>query len=238
MIYTHAEEERLACESVAGLPRGYVAPLGADVPPDGRTTLAEEFFERFPHLAGRPLVLFLSRLHEKKGLDLLIPAFQRVRAQLPDAHLVVVGGGAAAYEEQLRSWVRERKLEAAVTLTGNLSGRDKWIAIAAATLFVLPSYQENFALVVADALALGVPVVLSDRVNIHDDITAAGAGVVCDLNADDIAEKIVAALGNPESLARAGEAGIRLVAEKFTWRGCAERLLEAYHDVLHQQVRT
>ena len=101
MVYTHAEERRLAEESVPCLPPGFIVPLGADSPPDAtREQLAAAFIEKFPHLRGRRVVLFLSRLHPKKGLDLLIPAFRTVANRFGDAHLAIVA------QATTRTWRR------------------------------------------------------------------------------------------------------------------------------------
>lgn len=232
IICTHTEEERLARETCRGLPKAFMTPLGADDPPDERGRLAEEFFAAHPELQGRPIVLFLSRLHEKKGLDLLIPAFARVHAANPRAVLFLVGSGEPTYEGQLRQCADRSGAGDSIVFAGTLREREKWAAMAAADVFVLPSYQENFALVVVDALNIGLPVVLSSRVNICDDVVSAGAGLRCELDAVDIAEQIGSLLTDAGLRESMGQNGRELVQEQFTWARCAEGTLEAYHDVL------
>ena len=162
MIYTAEEERRLAESSVSGLPPGSVVPLGAGDPPDEpRADLAATFFESFPELKGKRVVLFLGRLHEKKGPDRLIAAFPEVRRAVPGAALALVGPGEERYVAGLRAAAGE-----GVHFLGSLSGRLKWAAYAAADVFVLPSFQENFALTVAEALRVGTPAVLTRHVNI------------------------------------------------------------------------
>ena len=177
MIYTHDAERQLAESSIAGLPSGYIVPLGSDEPPQaGRNVLAEEFLCEHPHLRGRALVTFLSRLHPKKGLDLLIPAFADLVTRRPSAHLVLVGPGEESYVQRLRQLVDQLSIAECVTFIGPLEGRAKWAALAASNVFVLPSFQENFAIVVVEAQRMGVPVVLSRRVNIWEDIVSGGGG--------------------------------------------------------------
>jgi glycosyltransferase involved in cell wall biosynthesis len=233
MLYTHAEEQRLAERSVRKLPAGFIVPLGADPPPElPREQLAKQFFHRFPDMCGRKLVLFLSRLHPKKGLDLLIPAFRAVAASQRNAHLVVVGPGDDEYVASLRRLVDSEGLADRATFTGPLLGQAKWEAFSAATVFVLPSYQENFAIVVAEAMRMGLPVVLSRRVNIWSDVVEAGAGRTCDLTADSVARAITHYLDNPSAVEQAGRQGQQLAAERFNWDRTAAAVAEIYRHVL------
>jgi glycosyltransferase involved in cell wall biosynthesis len=232
LICTHLEEERLARESVSGLPAAYITPLGADDPPTDRETLRKEFYERYPEYENHPMVVFLSRLHEKKGLDLLIPAFKTVVESYPDAHLLIIGSGDRMYESDLRNLVRRNRINDNVTMTGHLGGRWKWQAMAAGDVFILPSYQENFALVVVDALNLGLPVILSNRVNICSEVVDAGAGLECELNPQHIAEQLTWILSSDDACVTMGQWGRELVQREFTWKRCAERTLAAYETIL------
>jgi glycosyltransferase involved in cell wall biosynthesis len=236
MVYTHEEERRLAESSVPRLPQGFLVPLGADSPPElPRERLAEQFFQRFPQLQGRKLVLFLSRLHPKKGLDLLVPAFRSVATRNRDAHLVLVGPGDDDYVASLLRLVKEAGLADRVTFTGALLGQAKWEAMAAATMLVLPSYQENFALVVAEGMRLGLPIVLSRRVNIWAEVVAAGAGVACELAADSLASAMGHYLDQPALADGAGRQGQQLASRQFNWDRTASAMEVAYHQVLFHE---
>lgn len=232
LICTHPEEERLARESVSDLPPAYITSLGADDPPAGRETLRKEFYERYPEYENHPTVVFLSRLHEKKGLELLIPAFKAVVGSYPDAHLLIIGSGERMYESDLRNLVRRNRITDNVTMTGHLGGRWKWQAMAAGDVFVLPSFQENFALVVVDALNLGLPVVLSNRVNIWSEVVDCGAGLECELDPEHIAEQLKWILSSEDACVTMGQWGQELVQREFTWKRCAERTLAAYETIL------
>jgi glycosyltransferase involved in cell wall biosynthesis len=232
MAYTHPEEQGLARGAVGGLPPGHILPLGADEPPAPPGELAEAFFRSRPGLRGRRLVVFLGRLHPKKGLDLLIPAFAEVARRVPHAHLLLVGPADAGYEARLRGLVAAHGLGPAVTFTGPLAGRAKWEALAAGEVFALPSYQENFALTVAEALRCGVPVVLSRRVNIWRDVTGAGAGLACDLEPPGVAAALVAYLEDAGRRAAAGARGRALAAERYGWDRCVEAAEGLYHELL------
>ena len=97
---------------------------------------------------------------------------------------------------------------------------------------MLPSFQENFALTVAEALRVGTPVVLTRHVNIWGDVTGAGAGAVCDTEPASIAAAVTGLLTDDARRAAAGAAGVRLVAERFTWPAAARALRAAYEEVI------
>ena len=124
-----------------------------------------------------------------------------------------------------------------VTFTGALNGRTKWEAMAAATMLVLPSYQENFALVVAEGMRIGLPIVLSRRVNIWSDVVEAGAGLPCELAADSVAETICRLLADPEMAQRIGRCGRQLAEQKFTWDRTATAIEAVYLKVLASSSR-
>lgn len=133
------------------------------------------FLARWPELRGERLILFLGRVHEKKGCLELVEAFSSGGAA---GHLVFAGPAEGEYARRVQARVTELGLEQRVTFTGLLEGDLKWGAFHTADAFVLPSHQENFGVAVAEALACGVPVLISDKVNIWPEIEADGAGLV------------------------------------------------------------
>jgi glycosyltransferase involved in cell wall biosynthesis len=232
MCYTHPEEERLAAMTCRALPHGYIVELGAESPPDcPKAELRSEFLVRHPELRDRAVVLFLGRLHSKKGLDLLIPAFDRVRQQRPDAHLLLVGPGDPAYVQSIREEVSRRGLQNAVTFTGVLYGRDKWAAMAASDLFVLPSYQENFALAAVDAVQSGLPVLLSRRVNLWKDLVDAGVARDCEPDLNSLVPVLAGGLSDEEWRRSAVRAGKKLLSERFNWATTAAGLETIYESI-------
>ena len=135
-----------------------------------------------------PLVLFLGRLHPKKGLDLLIPAF--AKAASSHAVLAIVGAGDAGYEKVLRQQAASVGLEQRVKFVGFLHGRDRIAAFADSTIFVLPSYSENFGNTVMESLAAGTPVIVSDQVNLHPEIISAEVGGVARTTVAELSREI------------------------------------------------
>ena len=234
--YTTDEEWRLAAP-VARNPHGFVVPNGldmdefADLPPRG------QFRAEHPEIGDRPIILFLGRLNFKKGLDLLAPAFGQVLAAGNDAHLVIAGpdNGMA---DKTRGWLAAANALDRVTFTGMITGDEKLSALADATLFVLPSYSENFGIAVAEASACGLPVVISDAVNIWPDIKAADAGLVGPCDVDTTARNMIDILKNPARAATMAKNGVRLARQKYSWDGIAPTLEKAYEDVLAGRTET
>jgi glycosyltransferase involved in cell wall biosynthesis len=179
VLFTCEEERRLARQSFwLYRVREKVVKYGAASPPDGRDGLREEFFSVHPALRGRRLILFLGRVHVKKGCDLLIDAFARVHSLDPDLHLVMAGPGDEKLIEELKSRAAQCGLTGRITWLGMLTGPAKWAAFCSCEVFALPSHQENFGIAVAEALGCGLPVLISDKVNIWREIQSEAAGFV------------------------------------------------------------
>ena len=174
------EEERLLARQSFWLYRAreVVVSFGTATPPNNAARLREVFYAAEPALRGRRLLLFLSRIHEKKGCDLLIEAFARVAAEHPDLQLVMAGPDQTGWQATLEARAAELGIGERIRWPGMLSGDLKWGAFHAADAYVLPSHQENFGIAVAEALGCGLPVLISDKVNIWREIDQAGAGCV------------------------------------------------------------
>jgi glycosyltransferase involved in cell wall biosynthesis len=155
-----------------------VVSLGTAKPHGDPRGELREFFGRFPELRDKKLALFMGRIHPKKGCDLLIEAFANVLRQHPGWHLVIAGPDQVGWQKELNDRASDLGLHSRITWTGMLDGTMKWGALRAAQVFVLPSHQENFGIVVAEALAAGVPTLISNKVNIWREIERDGAGMV------------------------------------------------------------
>lgn len=182
VLFTAEEEKRLAAESFwLYRARPEVVGYGVTMEDASKLGSAYDFAQAWPETRGKHLMLFLARLHEKKGADLLIEAFSQVAADMPSLHLVIAGPeGQPGLRAQLEARARACGVADRITWTGMLTGHAKWSALKAADVFVLPSHQENFGVAVVEALALGVPVLVSDKVNIWREVVEAGAGFAAD----------------------------------------------------------
>jgi glycosyltransferase involved in cell wall biosynthesis len=150
----------------------------ADV--EGDAAAQETAFRRaVPALADKPFLLFLGRIHPKKGCDILVEAFARVASVHPEIHLVIAGPDPGGLRATIEGAAQAASIEERVHWPGMLSGDVKWGALRACKALVLPSHQENFGVVVAEALAAGRPALISDQVNICREVRAAGAGMIC-----------------------------------------------------------
>ncbi|ACL66588.1 glycosyl transferase group 1 [Anaeromyxobacter dehalogenans 2CP-1] len=182
-------------------------------------------------------VLLLSRIHAVKGFDLLVPAMRRVRALEPRARLVVAGPDEGGHRAVVERQVAAAGLREAVTFTGLLDETGRARALARAALLVAPSHQENFGMSVAEAMSAGLPVIVSDRVNLAGDVQRAGAGEVVPLDEGALADAILRVLRDPARRSDMGAAGRRLVTERFSSRAVGGALRAAYASVLSDRSR-
>lgn len=179
VFFTCEEERILARRSFRRYQANeVVVNYGTSGPDVDLVEAKERFFEKCPAVRDQPFLLFLSRIHPKKGCDLLVQAFAQVASTAKDLHLVLAGPDQTGWMSQLQSEVDAAGLGARIHWPGMLTGAPKWGAFAACEAFILPSHQENFGIVVAEALACRRPVLISDKVNIWREVCEDGAGIV------------------------------------------------------------
>jgi glycosyltransferase involved in cell wall biosynthesis len=232
-IHFTSDDERAEAMRL-GLPQDHavVLPMGIDLAPFRRQYGRDWLRERAPHLADRTVVLFLARLDPKKGLDLLLRAFARVLTVAPRMALVVAGAGEPRFEAALRREAVELGIERDVLWSGFLRGEAKLAALGAADIFILPSHSENFGIAVVEAMAAGVPVIISDRVGIHGEVEAAGAGVVVRCEVEAIADALQRLGADATARKLLGEQGRRLADEQYSADAMISRTLQMYREVL------
>jgi glycosyltransferase involved in cell wall biosynthesis len=179
VIFT-CEVERVLAEESFWLHKWtpWVVPYGT-MPPEGDAAAQrEEFFALCPEVRGRRFLLFLGRIHPKKGCDLLMDAFAKIAAKDAAIDLVIAGPDQQGWRARLEQIAKASGIAGRIHWPGMLRGDAKWGAFYAAEAFVLPSHQENFGIAVAEALACGRAVLLSDKVNIAAEIAQDGAGLM------------------------------------------------------------
>jgi glycosyltransferase involved in cell wall biosynthesis len=181
-----------------------------------------------------PIILFMSRIERKKGLELLITALESIIADGIRFNFILAGSNPqdADYETQIKVKINKSILGQFTTITGFVSGDRKNELLTNADLFVLPSYYENFGIAVAEAMAAGVPVVISDRVYICDDIQQAEAGWVAPLEVGDLARAIASALLSPSERQRRGLNAQAYAKKYYNWEDLARQTIDAYQQIL------
>ncbi len=228
--FTAAEEAERARPFAQGAPEA-VVPLGIDPQEFAAAPEPGGFRAAHPEIGARRILLFLSRIHEKKGLDLLLPAFAQSLRHHDDLHLVIAGPDDGA-EPAARALSARLGIEDRVSFPGLLGGEEKLAALADCTLFVLTSYQENFGLSVAEALAMKRPVLISDKVNIWRELEQDGCAFVVPCEIEAIAAALHAALSDDGRLRAMGEAGRRCLESRFSREGMATALEALYESLL------
>jgi glycosyltransferase involved in cell wall biosynthesis len=223
---------RALSEREAGDYRRYGLKNPIVIVPNGVAHLSrvplESFYTRFPQLAGKQVVLFLSRVHYKKGILNLLKAWPDVIGKHKDAHLLVAGPNNEHTLADAQGMVTASRLADSVTFCGTISGDLKMAALSAARYFCLPSYSEGLSVAALEALSIGLPVILTPECNV-DGVAEYGAGVVTSNDPSQLADVLSECLRLSDSQWNGmSQAAVRLARERFDWRQIAESLRSAY----------
>lgn len=233
ILFTSALEKTLGEQYTFGT-KGFVVRLGIDLADYQPVTPPGSFRARYPETQGRRIILFLSRLDPKKGLDILIESFSKVLAVQSDIHLVIAGPD-FGIETQIRAWLETKNLMGRVTFTGMITSQDKLALLQDADVFVLPSHSENFGIGVVEAMHFGMPVLVSDQVNLWLDVVEAGAGLAAPCNPQAFADILSQVLSDRDLARDMGRRGQALVQDKFTWDVNGRLLEKVYNEVIASQ---
>lgn len=214
------------------LPEISVIPIGVDLSDTslesgGSVSPAIEALTR-----KKPLLLFLGRINWKKGLDRLIPALR----YLEGVHLAVAGNDDDNYRTKLDKLASRSGVSGRLTFTGPVYGEEKIRLLEAADVFVLPSYSENFGIAVLEAMAAGLPVVVTPEVGLSREVSGAGAGLVLNGDSGVLGRGIKALLADPVRLKEMGERGRELAARRFAWRGIAQEMGKIYQQIVDERL--
>lgn len=230
---TQAEADLL--ETYTTRPRKFVVPL-----PVPTMTVVRSSRQSFRQRHGIPndafVVLFLSRIDYKKGLEFLLPALASVRESFQDVWFVMAGSGDERFVSNIRSKLNQLGLSKWTREIGFVSGIEKADAFAAADLFALPSLNENFGIVIVEAMQSGLPVLISDQVYIHREIAAAGAGQVCATNSEDCRRVLLNFVSDRLSTMQMGARASRLASQRFGPEAATQSLIDVYKGVLNNRL--
>lgn len=229
-LHFTSEQEQAEASALHLRTPSVVIPLGIPVDSVAPAHNSHWLVTHASSLQGQTLFLFLGRLDPKKGVELLLDAFARI-PDLPAA-LVIAGDGAAAYVTSLQSRARALGLDHRVVWAGFVQGADKTALYAAADCFVLPSYSENFGIAVVEAMASGLPVIVSTEVGIQREIQEANAGIIVPPDAAALAQAMCEIVRSPEQTKMRGKNARQLARASFSVERMTERLLQLYADVI------
>ena len=183
-------------------------------------------------LGGKKLIVFLGRMHPIKGLDILLDAWRRIAGEFTDWHLVLAGPDEDGYLAALESQVQAADLSDRVSFPGGLYGSDKDSLLAAADLFVLPSRSEGMSVALLEAMAAGLPVVITKSCNFPA-AEDSGAGFAVDPDVESLTARLAKMLKTPDDRrSEMGDCGASLVHSTYSWDSVAREMLEVYRWVL------
>jgi glycosyltransferase involved in cell wall biosynthesis len=206
-----------------------VEPLGIDAAEFEALPSRGALRAPFPQWDERPVILFLGRVHRGKGLEVLVPALARMARR--DAVLAIAGPDSFGYRAEVERMVATHDVGDRVGFTGMLRGPERVAALVDADVLALPSFHENFGLAAAEAMAAGTPVVVSDQVCLHGDVTAAGAGGVVPVDAGRLAAELDHWLGDDALRRDAGARARAFALDRYDWRRIAGRWVDHYQHL-------
>lgn len=194
----------------------------------------QKLHEIYGIAAEKPVVLFLSRLHYKKRPDLLIQALG-IAAKQYKFHAILAGSGETDYLNYLNNLVSSLGLTEQTTFPGFVEGENKNLLLQGADIFVLPSFSENFGIAVAEAMAHGLPVIITPDIQIAPEIAAAKAGLVVPGEVESQADAIACLLTSPQQRQHLGENGKNLVNRRYSWSAIASHLTDVYRSIIERE---
>ena len=208
-----------------------VAPNGIEAAPFEALPDPAGFIQRFPLLRGKRVVLFLGRLHPKKGVDILARSFSTIARRFEDVVLLVVGPNKFGTQEKIEYILSSKGLLDRTMFTGLLTGEDKLAAMSCADLFVLPSRSEGLAITVLEAMAARLPVVITKDCEFPE-VSEYGAGLIVEADEAPIAEAINMLLSDTALRDHMGQQGHKLVTERYTWQAIAATMVNLYQTLV------
>ena len=212
-------------------PNVQIIPNGMNLNDFEKLPAKNTFREKYSISPDKKIILFLSRINLKKGLDLLLPAFKEIVSQRDDC-LLVMAGPDDGYLAETEHFIQENHLEDKIRLVGMLTGNDKLAAFADANIFALPSHSEGFSIATLEALISGIPSLLSDRVGFGEAIRENHAAHLVDLNVESIVEGLNKMLDNQEYCDNLSKNGMALVKSKYDIEIVARRLFEEFEKIV------
>ncbi len=209
----------------------YVLPLALDLGEFHEMPPATSFLARFPQLQEKKILLYLSRIHPKKGFDLLFPAFAELLLRFPDVRLVIGGDGDATFIQSLHLEAKRLQIESAIIWAGFMDSEVRLEALAAADVFCLPSWSENFGVALLEAMAASLPCVATDQVALAVDAASEQAVKMIQCDAEELQTALFELLNDADLRRALGERGARYAQDHHGMSSAAKRLRALYESI-------
>jgi glycosyltransferase involved in cell wall biosynthesis len=206
-------------------------PNGVDEAEFDQLPDREVFIKKHPMLGGKTIFLFLGRIHPKKGVTLLAKAFAEVARARPDVALVVAGPDEVGYLKEMEACMDAEGAAGRYVFTGLLAAEDRMEALAAADVFILPSYSEGFPIAPIEALAAGVPVIVTAACNIPG-IEEQNVGLISTTEVSTLSQAMIRLADNPALRKQMGANGRTMVSNTYTWDRIAAQMTTVYQNIL------
>jgi glycosyltransferase involved in cell wall biosynthesis len=185
----------------------------------------------YPELKNKIVLLFLGRITPKKGLEILAKAFGPLHKKIKDMHLLICGPAEPKYKDRIVKLLEKNGSIGATTFTGMITGKKKLAALSRADIFILPSYSEGFSASVLEAMACGLPIIITEHCNFLD-FDDLHAGKIIQADADQLIDAVFELLDNPELCANLGSRARQLFFERYTMDLVADQMIDIYRDIL------
>ena len=205
-----------------------VIPNGVHIP---ESISPDPFLNHFPAMRGKRIILFMGRIHFKKGLDILVKSWASLAKQWPDAHLVLAGPDFENTRASVEALAVEHGIREKILFTGMLRNELKWSALAASQCFVLPSYSEGLSVSVLEAMGVGLPVIVTEQCNLPE-VETSGTGWLIKSEIPSLTSSLSSFLNNSSRVnMEIGHRGRQLVKDRYNWTSVTERMINLYRWV-------
>lgn len=235
VLHALTQREAKDIKSFVGDNKIAVIPNGISPEEFQNLPLPLEIEKKYPELTNKKVILFLGRIHPKKGLDILAEAFGKIVGNRKDICLFVAGPDNNGYQEKIKSILAKNNVLDKVIFSGALGGKDRLAALSRADMFVLPSYSEGFSMTILEAMVCRLPVIITNQCNFPE-VRENEAGLVINPSTDELVKAITKLLENSALSKEMGENGRKLVLEKFTWDKIADKMINLYKNAIKGKI--
>jgi len=234
IVHVLTRQEKLAIREF-GVPaeKIYIVPNGIDPELFLKDIQNKDLLlQRAPFLKNKKIILFLSRMNWKKGLDDLIPAFSDVIKKIMNVHLLLVGPGQEDYIAKVHNLIRKYKLSNYVSYIGPAYGNEKLVFYKEANIYILPSYSEGFPITVLEAMYMKLPVIITKGCNISEIIEGSKCGLVINKKRNEISKAIIYLMNNEHILEELGERGRDYIERNLLWSSLIDKIIQMFKKAI------